>query len=217
MHRLWRSHEIDLLEDERRRLARDLHDEAGHRLTAAVLQLDAVAAQCAQDADLRARLEAVRRLIQECASGLHEVAFNLRPSILADLGLVPALRSLARRTHEAAGLPVTVEVRGVPRRLPERIELAAFRIVQEALTNVLKYARASSVTVLANFSDGSIDIAITDDGIGFDLVQERDGRPRLGLRGIQERAELVGGEMRLQTEPSRGTTVAVRMPWSELT
>jgi two-component system sensor histidine kinase NreB len=210
-----RSREIEVLEDERRRLARDLHDEAGHRLTAATLQLDVIVERHRMDTELRESLEVTRRLIVECAAGLHEVAFNLHPSILADLGLVPAVRSLVRRAEQAADFPMAVEVVGLPQRIPERIELAAFRIVQEALTNVLKYARPSAATVRITFSEGTVVLEIADDGVGFDVVQEHIDRPRLGLAGIRERTELVGGELRLRTQPGRGTTVWVRLPWSE--
>jgi signal transduction histidine kinase len=212
----WRAREIEVLEDERRRLARDLHDEAGHRLTAVVLKLDAVAQQYGDDAELRESLDAARHLICECAAGLHEVAFNLRPSILADLGLLPAVRSLTRRAAESTGLSVTVELTGTPRRFPEGVELAAFRIVQEALTNVMKYAKASAVTVQTTFTESDVRIDISDDGLGFESVGSDAGRPRLGLTGIRERAELVGGEMRIQTKLGQGTTVSVRLPWTEV-
>src|SRR5215212_10039364 len=167
-----RMREIDLIEEERRRVARDLHDEAGHRLTAAVLHLDAVAKERGHDAELGTRLQAARHLIQECAAGLHEVAFNLRPCILGDLGVVPAVRSLARRAEEATNISIAVDVRGASRRLPEGTELAAFRIVQEALTNALKYAQASHIVVRVTFSDEAVWLEIADDGVGFDATRQ---------------------------------------------
>jgi two-component system sensor histidine kinase NreB len=210
-----RFREIEVQEEERRRLARDLHDEAGHRLTAAILKLDAVMQRHGQDVELRESLEAARVLIRECADGLHEVAFNLRPCILADLGLYPAVRSLARRAQEAASLPVSVQLDGVPRRVPEEVELTAFRIVQEALTNALKYAQASIVTITIAFTGEALVIEISDDGVGFDLAYTGAARPRLGLTGMRERAALVGGSVRLRTEPGRGTTVWARLPLEE--
>lgn len=214
--RWWRSREIDVIEDERRRLARDLHDEAGHRLTAASLKLDELAQRRADDTELRASLEYVRALVWECTTGLHDVAFNLRPAILADLGLVPALRSLVRRAQEATTIDLAVAVEGVPGRLPERVELAGFRIAQEALTNALKYANASRISIIVRFSDDGVALEIVDDGIGFDLSQAEGDRPRLGLKGMQERVDLVGGRLRLRSRPGCGTRVWVSLPRDEV-
>jgi len=215
--RLRRSREIDVLEDERRRVARDLHDEAGHRLTVVTLALDEVVERNHLNVELCERLQYVRRLVLECTEGLHEVAFNLRPYILVDLGLVPAIRSLARRTQETTGLCTTMELQGASYRLPEKTELAAFRIVQEALTNTLKYADASRVQILIVFSDDAVVIEISDNGIGFDPGQPGIGRPRLGLKGIQERIELVGGTSRIDTQPGQGVMVWARIPRSGAT
>jgi two-component system, NarL family, sensor histidine kinase NreB len=212
--RSWRVREIELLEEERRRLARDLHDESGHRLTAAILNLDRMISLHPDDADLRAGIEAARQLIKECSDGLHEVAFNLRPPILSDLGLVPALRSLVRRAGDATGVATVLEVTGQGRRLGETIELTAFRAVQEALTNAIKYASAPSVSVSVEFSETGVGIRVADDGVGFDVDGRVQGRPRLGLRGIRERVELAGGEFRVQSRPGRGTAVIVFLPES---
>jgi signal transduction histidine kinase len=214
--RWWRSREIDVIEDERRRLARDLHDEAGHRLTAASLKLDEIAQRHLTDPELRASLEYVRALVWECTMGLHDVAFNLRPAILADLGLAPALRSLVRRAQEATTIDLAVEVDGEHDRMPERVELAGFRIAQEALTNALKYANASRVTIAASFSGDGVVLEIVDDGVGFDLFLPDDDRPRLGLKGMQERVDLVGGKLRLRSRPGHGTTVWVKLPRDEV-
>lgn len=211
-----RSREIEVLEDERRRLARDLHDEAGHRLTAASLKLDEMTQRNRENTELCASLAYVRALVWECTMGLHEVAFNLRPAILADLGLAPALRSLIRRAQEATTIGLSIEIVGVPCRLSEHAELAAFRIVQEALTNALKYAHAANVSVRARFDETEIALEIADDGVGFDPSQTGDGRPRLGLNGMRERVDLVGGTLRLRTRPGHGTKIWVRLPRDEV-
>lgn len=207
--------EIELIEEERRRLARDLHDESGHRLTAAILNLDTVVAKHPGNAELRIGIEGARQLIKECADGLHEVAFNLRPPILSDLGLVPALRSLVRRSADATGINLTIEATGAVRRLPEAIELTAFRVVQEALTNAVKYASAASVSVAVTYTGTGVEMLVCDDGVGFELNGRTQDRPRMGLYGMRERVELVGGAFRLQSQPGRGTRVIVILPESE--
>lgn len=211
-HRWGRRREIDAIEDERQRLAQELHDEAGYRLTAAVLHLDAVAARPDADPELREHLRAARQLIQECTAGFQDIAFNLRPRILTDLGLAPAIRCLARRARAASGVEMSVDVRGTEQRLGDQVELAAFRVVQEALTNVAKYARASHVSVRVAFFDDGAEISVTDDGVGFGPMPTDADRPRLGLKGMRERVELVGGTIGVRSEPGRGTTIHAWLP-----
>jgi signal transduction histidine kinase len=215
--RLRRSREIDVLEDERRRVARDLHDESGHRLTVVTLILDELVEKHDLNVELCDRLQFARRQILECTAGLHEVAFNLRPYILVDLGLIPAIRSFARRTQETTGLCTTVELQGAQYRLSERAELAAFRVVQEALTNTLKYAGASRVRICLAFTEDAVVLDVSDNGVGFDHGHLGDCRPRLGLKGIHERIELVGGTSRIDSQLGQGVTVWARIPRSEET
>jgi signal transduction histidine kinase len=210
--------EIQAQEDERRRIARELHDDAGHRIMSAMLRLDIALDKCADPGAIRHELGEVRQLLQDCADGIHEVSFSLRPQILGDLGLGPAVRSLCKRVQASACVPITVYVGDIAPRLPEVVELAAYRIIQEALTNTIKYAKASLVTVTILQTGAHLNVIVSDDGLGFDPERPvESARPRLGLRGMRERAEMVGGSFDLQTTTGLGTSVRATLPVSEVT
>ena len=212
--RRMRSSVIQTQEHERQRLARELHDDAGHVLTGAVMRLDAAVAQLIGGGPVPDALADVRGALTECASHLHDLAFNLRPRLLTDLGLAPALRSLARRVREDTGIETEVRIHGKERRLDADVELAAFRIAQEGITNALKHARASRVVIGLTFTRTGIVLRIRDDGIGFVAGAERcpSERDRHGLRGMHERAELAGGTLDVTGRPGRGTTLCARLP-----
>ena len=206
---------IRAAEGERQRLARELHDDIGHALTTAILSLDMSAQRVPANSAARDALTAGREALTECANCLHEFAFHLRPRVLNDLGLTPALRGLARRVCEMGTLDAVVTVHGRERRLGDDTELAAFRIVQEALTNALKHARATRISIDVTFADGSVELEICDDGAGFNPATVNRDRGRQGLLGMRERAELAGGVLDLQSRQGYGTTVWARLPIGE--
>ena len=200
-------------EDERRRLARELHDDAGHALTAAILRLDMAAQRLIGKGELTDAIEDVRGTLVQCAEHLHDFAFELQPRLLADLGLTPALRSLTRRLRESCGLDVQLCTSGNDRRLGAEVELAAFRIAQEATTNALKHARATRIAVTLAYEADGVVVEIADDGVGLDpATRPDDGRDHHGLAGMRERAELVGGVVEIAGSPGEGTTVRARLP-----
>jgi two-component system, NarL family, sensor kinase len=216
--RRMRELQIRIQEDERQRLARDLHDDAGHRILAAVLRLDVASQHCLESLPIQHELDEVRQLLTECADGLHEVAFGLRPQILTDLGLAPAIRSLATRLQGATGICIRVLDGGLSQRPGEQVELAAFRIAQEALSNAVKYAKPTLVKVSIRQIDDMFVLLVADDGIGFEpALIDSSSRPRLGLRGMRERAELVGGSLDVRSRPGFGTSVRAQFPVSEVT
>ncbi|MDQ3045420.1 MAG: histidine kinase, partial [Chloroflexota bacterium] len=139
-----RAASIRTQEAERQRLARELHDDAGHALTGAILRLDMAGQTLIGSGPLTEAIGEIRGALTECADHLHDLAFSLRPRLLTDLGLAPALRALARRARAASGLSIEVNQAGAERRLDEDVELTAFRIAQEATTNALKHAHASN-------------------------------------------------------------------------
>ncbi len=160
-----RRHAIRTQEQERSHFAREIHDGASHVLSAAILKLDMMAHQPSVSvADVVA--EAKEALI-ECANHLHDVAFHLRPRVLLDLGLAPALRSLGRRTRDASEIDVRVRIYGEERRFDEQVELAAFRIAQEATANAIRHAAARHIDIALVTTDSVIILEITDDGVGF--------------------------------------------------
>ncbi|HET8522422.1 MAG TPA: sensor histidine kinase [Thermomicrobiales bacterium] len=209
-----RKHAILTEERERQRLSREMHDDLGHVLTTAILSVDMKAQQIQDEVDAREAMAAARQALVDCSDRLHEFAFYLRPAILQDLGLPAALRSLARRASSAGSASVTVTVHGPERRYRDDIELAAFRIMQEALTNSLKHAHATKIVIEVTSTDTGLEVELRDNGIGFttQISERAGGRYGQGLAGMQERAELVGGVLEIQSKVGSGTSVWVQFP-----
>lgn len=206
---------VQAQEAERKRIARDLHDEAGHALTAAVLRLDQEMMRLADGSAVDA-LQRVREQLVECSSKLHGVAFDLRPRILEDLGLHAALRSVASRTMELADLDVTIMVTGNAWNLEEIEELAILRVVQEALTNVCKHSQASIVAIMLHYEETELRLQIVDDGIGVPprapAARRGEGRVSLGIDGMRERIDLLGGRFYVRRGRNGGTRITAILP-----
>ena len=195
-------------EAERRRLARELHDETGQALTSILLGLNAVE-EAGDPVQRQAAVAEVRELVRSTLRDVRQLAVDLRPSALDDFGLVPALERLTSTFAETTGIGVDFEAT-VPDRLPPEVETALYRIVQEALTNIVKHARASRVSVLLARKPSSVTAVIEDDGVGFDSASVRaDG---LGLVGMRERVALLGGRLAIETTPDAGTTCLAEVP-----
>lgn len=201
-------------EDERKRIARELHDEIGQTLTALAVRLDLAHAAAvhgpAEPAVADARALATRSLDE-----LHRLMHDLRPSVLDDLGLCAGLRWFADRHLTRHGVSVRFEVTDWSERLPAELETALFRAAQEAMTNVERHARADHVLVQCGVQDGRLTIEIEDDGEGFDpaTTTPRPGEARgLGLMGMRERVELFGGTVAFDSEPGEGTRVLIGIP-----
>ena len=196
-----------MLEEERRHIARDLHDELGQYLTALRLELAALERRL-EAPDLSARTQVMGGLIDDSLTSLRRISARLRPKILDDFGLGPALDGLLQDLCGRAGLQFRLNLRlGGP--LGESIALAAFRICQEALTNVVRHAQAQSVEVQAELSEGSLRLCIEDDGIGIPANVPKDS---LGLLGIQERAAECGGTVEITRRNGGGTSILARLP-----
>jgi signal transduction histidine kinase len=200
---------VQAQETERRRLARELHDETGQALTSMLLGLAAVErAETAEEAHVA--VGALRELVVETLQNVRRLAVELRPSALDDFGLEPALRRLGQSVKESGALDVQVETRlGAERLLPE-VETAVYRIVQEALTNVVKHASAARVSIVVTRTPEKLALIIEDDGSGFDP----DAAPAagLGLLGMRERVQLLDGSLAIETALGSGTTLAVELP-----
>jgi PAS domain S-box-containing protein len=203
-------------EDERRHLARELHDQMGQHLAALGLGLKALETGGPDSPPAQARLRQLLDLTDLIGRELHHLALELRPTALDDLGLRTALAHYAERWSERSGVAVDFEAAGLEAgRLPAPAETALYRVVQEALTNVLKHAQARRVSVVLQRSDGRAQAVVEDDGHGFDveavMAPAGDG-VRLGLLGMRERLALVGGTLAVESTPGRGTTVIARVP-----
>ena len=195
-------------EDERRRLARELHDDLTQRL--ARLAIDAGRMESAADAPegVRPLREGLVRLSED----VHALSYRLHPSVLDDLGLVEALKAECDRVARRGDLRVEIEAGGVPAALPAEASLCLFRVAQEALSNTVRHARASAVTVLlSSRSTGGLQLAVSDNGSGFDPDGPR-GRASLGLASMRERVRLLQGELDIQSTPGSGTTVVAWVP-----
>jgi signal transduction histidine kinase len=201
----------ETLEEEVKRLAHALHDDAGQLLTVAHLKLEDISR--ALPADLRESLQEVRRVLDRIEDQLRGLAHELRPPALEDQGLVPALQNLTGAVSRRTGLRVTVEA-AESTGLPPRIEAVLYRVVQEALKNSSKHAHARTAKVRLSRLQGHICCSIEDDGDGFDQSELSSGRIRrgLGLLGIHERLQVLGGTCEIESAPGRGTTLKVKIP-----
>ena len=203
-------------EGERKRIARDLHDELGQQLTALRLKLDAARKICG-DAELCGEIDEMELIAKNIDHGVDFLAWELRPAALDDLGLVAVLDNYVKQWSNHSG--VTAELRAVNlkrARFPSEIETNLYRIVQEALNNTHKHARAKSVEVVLEKRDGLIALLIEDDGAGFNLKNKKNSLKGIGLTGMKERAALIGGTLEIESAPRKGTTVFVRIPTSTL-
>jgi signal transduction histidine kinase len=194
---------------ERRRLARELHDETGQALTSVLLGLRAVE-DAKSDDERRESLTALRELAVATLQDVRRLAVELRPKALDDFGLVPALERLATTFGEQTGMVVQLEHTLGGERLPPEVETTLYRITQEALTNVVKHARANQVSIVVTRKEGSVLVVIEDDGRG--TVPDRTSSEGVGLIGMRERLELLEGRLAVESSEAGGTTIAAEVP-----
>jgi signal transduction histidine kinase len=201
---------IGAQELERRRLARELHDETGQALTSILLGLKGI--EDARDGgDVRQATEELRELVVGTLQDVRRLAVELRPKALDDFGLVPALERLVENFGEQTGMNVQLEARLGPDRLPGEVETALYRITQEALTNVVKHARARKVSIVLTRRNGTATAVIEDDGQG---IADADDTQGLGLLGMRERLELINGKLSIESSEGAGTTIVAEVPIS---
>ena len=201
---------VEAQELERRRLARELHDETGQALTSILLGLKSLEEKLG-DADSRAAAASLRELVVETLQDVRRLAVELRPSALDDFGLVAALERLTTSFSEQTGIEIDFEASLADERLPEEVEIALYRIVQESLTNVVKHAHARHVSILLALREGrAVKVVIEDDGHGFDVAESANGG--FGLMGMRERLALLGGRLQIESNGETGTTVAAEVP-----
>ena len=202
-------------EEERRRIARELHDETGQSLTSLTVGL-ALIEEAPDLGTARERAGELRRLAARTLDEVHHLSRGLRPSVLDDLGLLPALERYLKEYGASRGIAVDLHTSGFDgHRLPGPVEIAVYRIVQEALTNTAKHAGASTVSVLLEYRVASLHLIVEDDGHGFDVeevLSRGEMERRLGLHGMRERAALLGGSLTIESAPGRGTTIFAEIP-----
>jgi signal transduction histidine kinase len=201
---------ITAQEDERKRIARELHDSTSQSLTSLLIGLRALGASA--DGDTQRHAEELRTVAAHTLDEVHSLALQLRPSVLDDLGLAAAIERYVADCRRHAGLEIDLAMRGLERRLPPEVETALYRIIQESLTNVLRHAHAQTASVIVERRDGAVRAIVEDDGCGFDPATAGRREQRLGLYGMRERAELLNGRVEIESAPGQGTSVMVEIP-----
>jgi signal transduction histidine kinase len=201
----------ETLEEEIKRIAYAVHDEAGQLLVAVHLALANVASELPEPQ--QAKFAGITELLNEVEKHLRRYSHELRPTILDDLGWIPAIRFLADGISKRANLPIHIEAT-ISERLPSTIETTLYRIVQEALTNTVKHARAGNVWIRARRDNAILCCMIRDDGAGFDIPQgqKTSRRKGLGLIAMRERVSAIGGTLQIDSRPGHGTELSIRIP-----
>jgi signal transduction histidine kinase len=207
---------LQVQEEERRRIAQELHDEPLQLLIHLARALERLATTPEINATLTDGLQSARHQTVDIASRLRAVVAGLRPPALDQLGLVPALRGLLADIAETTTVRADLQVTGTETRLPLQVELAAFRIAQEALNNAIRHANGTKLLLTLVFSAGELSLRVTDDGCGFDPEAADTQLPadHLGLHGMRERAVAAGGTLAVKSAPGQGTTVTATLAWA---
>jgi signal transduction histidine kinase len=197
-------------EEERRSISRELHDEVGQSLSAALVELGILssALPASVPAETRSHADTIRRLVESSVAAVRNLALLLRPSMLDDLGLVPALEWQAREIFRRTGMRVSVAADDVPEDLPETHRTCVYRVVQEALHNCSRHADARKVTVTVRREPRRLLLSVADDGKGFDVLREKG----LGLLGMEERVARLNGAFHIQSRPGEGSVLSVTLP-----
>lgn len=205
---------MEVQEEERHRIARELHDEIGQALTAAKINIQQAMHALGGPA-AGAHLEESVSLMDRTLQQVRNLALDLRPSLLDDLGLVPTLKWLVERHAQASEIAIRFDFDQLGTRALPEIELACYRVAQEALTNAIRHGRATQTAVELRKHGQTLELTVSDDGVGFDpddmLIQAREGGS-IGLLGMKERVTLVEGQVEIQSTPGQGTRIRARFP-----
>ncbi len=207
---------IGAQEDERMRISRELHDETSQSLTALLVGLDTISIAARNDQSrIDGHVHDLKSIAEDMLANIHRLIADLRPSLLDDIGLVAAIEWYGEQRLKPHGISFSMPEHSLQERLPPPIETSVFRIVQEGLTNIVRHARASAVTVRLRQDGNQVTLEISDDGVGFDPnlldAPEADGRG-LGVRGMRERATILGGSLEIASAVGKGTTVRIHFP-----
>jgi signal transduction histidine kinase len=202
---------VDTEERERRAISRELHDEVGQSLSALLLDIQNLTETPTDKGLFRQGLQNIKALAENCLNEVRDIALLLRPSMLDDLGLVPALEWQAREVSKRTGMIVDTVEENVSDDLPDELRTCVYRIVQEALNNCSKHAYAKRVQVRVRQDSNHLRVSIDDDGRGFDPLRNRG----MGLTGMNERVSQLGGMLRVHSNPSQGTRLEVDLPLPE--
>jgi signal transduction histidine kinase len=208
-------HTVQAQEDERARIARELHDETSQILAAITLELATLRELAKRKPQVKTIVDKLQEYSRQMSQGLYHMVHDLRPAQLDDLGLVPAIKSLLENECCPKGMKVAFQVTGVEKRLDSLIETVLYRVTQEALTNITRHAQTNQAIVRLDYAPASITLGVLDSGKGFDLNEPLRPPRGWGLEGMRERVEAVGGQLILYSAPGQGTTVEAVIPMEE--
>jgi PAS domain S-box-containing protein len=208
---------INTQEKERQRISHELHDDIGQSLTAISLNLESINLDKRHEAKLKDRIKDSQKLVQKTIDDVHRFSYALRPPIIDDLGLIPALQSQAENFQKRTGIIVKIKGSKEVENTTSEIKTILYRVFQEGLNNIAKHSKASTARIVLRIEDHSIILEISDNGKGFDTdkVPNMSEKGYLGLQGIEERVKLVGGSLQLQSNFKSGTTLIVKTPYAE--
>lgn len=202
-------------EEERKRIARDLHDDTVQTLIAIGQRIELIKGFADNPAEVRSRLSDLRTMVTTAIASVRQFSQDLRPLTLEDLGLAAAMQYLVNQLEQNYGIEVNLEIQGEVDNIPSDMEIAIYRILQEALSNVRKHARATEVSVLARFTPRQIRLSVRDNGRGFDVpddITDFANSGNFGIMGLQERTQLFGGSVRIKSSPNQGTIIEMIIP-----
>jgi len=206
---------IKAQEEERRRVARDIHDGPAQLMANIVMRAEfCLKLMDVDHHKVREELHALQNLVRQSLQDVRKIIFDLRPMVLDDLGLIPAVKRYAEDFQAQYDLPIEIVVIGTARRFSMAIEVALFRILQECLSNIRKHARANRVMIKVEILTGKINVVVKDDGIGFNLDQIKNAGKRecFGLLGMRERTQILKGEITINSSPGQGSVISVSVP-----
>ena len=201
---------IEVQENERRAIALELHDELGQILSAVKLSLDTILHMTDSASD--EPVNRIKAMLDDLISRVRRMSLQLRPSMLDDMGLLPALQWLFNNYTTQNGAVLSFEQAGVDRRFSPKVEITTYRIIQEALTNVTRHAGNRQVDIFIYADEHILNLKIRDYGVGFDPVVSLSRGLSSGLSGMRERARMLGGEMTIESAPGKGTQLSVKLP-----
>lgn len=205
---------IDAQEDERKRIARELHDSTSQSLTSLLVGLRHLE-EAGDPETAKARIAEIRKIVNGTLDEVHALAWQLRPSVLDDLGLAAALQRYLSDYQTRYAVQVDYVFRNLSDRLPVEVETTLYRVIQEGLTNIARHSHARNASLLLEQRAASVRLILEDNGVGFDAAHTSASQKSLGLQGIRERAQLLGGKLVIESEPGRGTTLFIEIPLTQ--
>ncbi len=207
---------LEAMEEERARLARELHDELGQALTAVKLDLQLLREQIPAIRGHENKFNQTLELVDYTINLVRRQSTSLRPPALDDMGLLPAINEMVKGFEKRTGINADIKADGFSKRLPQPVETALYRCIQESLTNVARHANANNISVELKEKRGEFLVSVADDGVGFEPSMQQISSGSIGLTGMQERVKLLAGEMKLESAIGRGTSILIRIPWKGL-